>query len=264
MMNYPIHSLCDEVCRIAITTGKYLKEQQQKIDTSSIEMKGARNYVTYVDKEAERQLVTALSQLLPEAGFLTEEATVEFVEKQYVWIIDPLDGTTNYVHKDTPYSVSIALMKEREILLGVVFDPVAEELYYAVENENARLNQKPIKVSEKNMLQNGYIGFGIPYNLTVEGEKILQNALHQFKKCSFRIKGSAAIEICYVACGRSDAYFHSALSPWDVAAASFILKCAGGRCTDFSDGDNYIFGKEIVASNGYLHQELMNEIIRKQ
>jgi len=126
-----------------------LKEQQQKIDTSSIEMKGARNYVTYVDKEAERQLVTALSQLLPEAGFLTEEATVEFVEKQYVWIIDPLDGTTNYVHNDTPYSVSIALMKEREILLGVVFDPVAEELYYAVENENARLNQKPIKVSEK-------------------------------------------------------------------------------------------------------------------
>ena len=155
-------------------------------------------------------------------------------------------------------------MKEREILLGVVFDPVAEELYYAVENENARLNQKPIKVSEKNMLQNGYIGFGIPYNLTAEGEKILQNTLHQFKKCSFRIKGSAAIEICYVACGRSDAYFHSALSPWDVAAASFILKCAGGRCTDFSDGDNYIFGKEIVASNGYLHQELMNEIIRKQ
>ena len=118
-------------------------------------------------------------------------------------------------------------------------------------------------MSEKNVLQNGYIGFGIPYNLTAEGEKILQNALHQFKKCSFRIKGSAAIEICYVACGRSDAYFHSALSPWDVAAASFILKCAGGCCTDFSDGDNYIFGKEIVASNGYLHQELMNEIIRK-
>ena len=165
-MNYPIQSLCDEVCRIAITTGKYLKEQQQKIDTSSIEMKGARNYVTYVDKEAERQLVSALSQLLPEAGFLTEEATVEFVEKDYVWIIDPLVGTTNFVHKDTPYSVSIALMREREIVLGVVFDPVAEELFYAVENENARLNQKPIKVSEKNMLQNGYIGFGIPYNLT--------------------------------------------------------------------------------------------------
>ena len=262
-MIYNIESCCDVVCRIALSTGKYLKEEQSKLNASSIEMKGVRNYVTYVDKEAERRVVEGLSQLIPEAGFLTEEATIQFEQKEYVWIIDPLDGTTNYIHNDTPFSVSIALMKGKEIVLGVVYDPVADELYYATRATDARLNQKPIVVSNHPTLENGYIGFGIPYNLTLQGEKILQNALSQFQKCSFRIKGSAAIEICYVACGKSDAYFHSALSPWDVAAAAFILQCAGGRCTDFSGGDNYIFGKEIVASNGKLHDEILSEITNK-
>jgi len=252
----------EKIIQWAQGAGQILREGYGKRHT--INHKGRVDLVTEADRRSEAYLIEKIRGQFPTHTIFSEESGNMIGSDGACWFIDPLDGTTNYVHNDTPYSVSIALMKEREILLGVVFDPVAEELYYAVENENARLNQKPIKVSEKNMLQNGYIGFGIPYNLTAEGEKILQNALHQFKKCSFRIKGSAAIEICYVACGRSDAYFHSALSPWDVAAASFILKCAGGRCTDFSDGDNYIFGKEIVASNGYLHQELMNEIIRKQ
>jgi myo-inositol-1(or 4)-monophosphatase len=261
-MNNSIETLSNEVCRIAIDTGKYLKEEQAKLTLEDIEFKGPRNYVTYIDKEAERQLVGALENLLPEAGFLTEEATIEYEQKENTWIIDPLDGTTNYIHGDNPFAVSIALMRKGKIVLGIVYDPVANELYSAIGPGKAYLNGHPIHASSHAQLQNGYIGFGIPYNLTAEGEKILANALAQFRKCSFRIKGSAAVEICYVACGRSDAYFHSGLSPWDVAAGTFILECAGGKCTDFSGGKNYLFGKELVAGNGKINQEIRNNIIQ--
>ena len=260
-MNNLIKSIYADVCRIAIKTGEYLRDEQQKLKQTAIEMKGTRDYVTYIDKEAETRIVKELSKLIPDAGFLTEEGTVAFEQKEYVWIIDPLDGTTNYVHGDTPFCVSIALMKNGKAILGVIYDPVANELFRAVDGETAFLNDKPIRVSEKEGLTNAYLGFGIPYSLSDEGEKILRNAMDKFRECTFRIKGSAALELCYVACGRYDAYFHSGLSPWDVAAGAFILKCAGGKSTDFSGGNNYLFGKEMVASNGKIDKDIIKQII---
>lgn len=256
-----LNIICTEVGQIARSVGEFLKTGQAKLRRTDIELKGTRNFVTHIDTEAEKMLVEKLGELIPGATFLTEEGTVTYAEGRYTWIIDPLDGTTNYVHGDTPFSVSIALMKDKKIVLGVVYDPVADELYSATENGTAMLNNRPIKVSIHNALTNGYIGFGIPYSLDNRGEAILRNAIEQFRQCSFRIKGSAAIEICYVACGRSDAYFHSGLSPWDVAAGTFILECAGGTCTDFTGGSNYVFNKELVASNGKIHQEIMDKII---
>lgn len=256
-----IDKICNNVEQIARSTGEFLKEQQSRLQQSDIELKGTRNFVTHIDTEAEKMLVKKLGELIPGATFLTEEGTVTYVDGQYTWIIDPLDGTTNYVHGDTPFSVSVALMKDREIILGVVYDPVADELFSASAKGKVTLNGNSFKTSLHQTLTNGYIGFGIPYSLDDRGEKILKNAAGQFRKCSFRIKGSAAVEICYVACGRSDAYFHSGLSPWDVAAGTFILECAGGTCTDFSGGRNYIFNKELVASNGKIHQEIMDKII---
>lgn len=256
-----LEKLCNDVKHIARDTGMYLKNQQALLRQNEIELKGTRNYVTYIDKEAEQMLVAALQKIFPEAGFLTEENTVTFEQRPFTWIIDPLDGTTNYVHGDTPFSVSIALMREGEVILGVVFDPVADQMFSASEKGKAFLNDVPLQVSRQSTLENGYIGFGIPYSLDEKGEQILRHAMAQFRKCSFRIKGSAALEICYVAAGISDTYFHSGLSPWDVAAGAFILQCAGGKCSDFNGGDNYIFGKEMVASNGVIHQEIMNHII---
>lgn len=254
--------LCDKVKEIARSIGEYLKTEQLALKKSDIELKGTRNYVTYIDKEAESRLVAKLAQLLPEAGFLTEEETVEFKQKNFTWIIDPLDGTTNYVHGDTPYSVSIALMKATEVILGVVYDPIADQMYWATEKGKAFLNDAPLTVSSHSTLKNGYIGFGIPYSLDERGKQILKNAMEQFNACSFRIKGSAALEICYVAEGKCDCYFHSGLSPWDVAAGAFILQSAGGICTDFSGGDKYIFNREMIASNGVIHQEIMEKIIQ--
>ena len=247
--------------RIARCAGEFLKEQQAQLRQSDIELKGMHNFVTHVDTEAEKILVEKLGELIPDATFLTEEGTVAYTDGRYTWIIDPLDGTTNYVHGDTPFSVSIALMKDRKIILGVVYDPVADELFSASEGGKAMLNGKSIAVSKKGELENACLGFGIPYFLDTRGEQILQNAMRQIRNCSFRIKGSAALEICYVACGRSDAYFHSGLSPWDVAAATFILERAGGKNTDFSNGNNYLFGKELVAGNGKMHTEIRNKII---
>lgn len=256
-----IKNICAEVEKIARLVGAFLKDQQKKLQQSDIELKGTRNFVTHIDKEAEKMVVEKLTHLVPDATFLTEEGTISYTEGQYTWIIDPLDGTTNYVHGDTPFAVSIALMKDKQMVLGVVYDPVADEMFSAAENAKATLNGNSIAVSSHNTLTNAYIGFGIPYSLDTRGEDILRNAMEQFRHCSFRIKGSAALEICYVACGRSDAYFHSGLSPWDVAAGTFILERAAGKSTDFSGRKNYIFNKELVASNGAIHQEIMEKII---
>ena len=134
-------------------------------------------------------------------------------------------------------------------------------MYWATESGGAFLNQAPLSVSRHATIENGYIGFGIPYRLDEKGEQILQRAMKQFRKASFRIKGSAALDLCYVAAGVTDGFFHSDLSPWDVAAGAFILERAGGVCTDFSGGDNFIYGREMVASNGTIHEEIMQTII---
>lgn len=260
-MNIDLNNILSQVCYAANLTGKYLVDEQAGLKDSAVEMKGARNYVSYVDKEAEKQLVEALQGLIPEAGFLTEEDTVAYVPKDYTWIIDPLDGTSNYVHGYAPYSVSIALMHKQEILLGVVYDPVANEMFTAIKDEKARLNNQLIEVSAKSEMENSFISFGIPYNVSNKAQRILQNTFKHFGIATFRLKGSAAIEICYVACGRCDAFFHSDLSPWDVAAAAFILQQAGGMNTDFINGTNYIFGREIVATNAHVHQTILDNII---
>ncbi len=256
-----MESLCEKVQKLAREIGKYLKSEQSALNKNDIELKGSRNYVTYIDKEAERRLVEGLNKIFPNGGFLAEEETVEFEELEYTWIIDPLDGTTNYVHGDSSYSVSIALKKDKDIILGVVYDPLADQMYYATSMGNAFINDKRLKVSNHSTLKNAYLGFGIPYSLDDNGERVLRNAMAQFRTCSFRIKGSAALELCYVAAGICDAYFHSGLSPWDVAAGTFILHCAGGKCTDFAGGNNYLFGRELVASNVIIHDDIMNHII---
>ena len=260
-MNIDLNNILSQVCHVANLTGKYLVDEQAGLKDSAVEMKGARNYVSYVDKEAEKQLVEALKVLIPDAGFLTEEDTIEYEQKDYTWIIDPLDGTSNYVHGYAPYSVSIALMYKQETILGVVYDPVANEMFTAIKGEKARLNNQLIEVSNKCEMENSFICFGIPYDVSSKAQSILQNTFKYFGTATFRLKGSAAIEICYVACGRCDAYFHSDLSPWDVAAGAFILQQAGGKNTDFSNGDNYIFGRELVATNGHIHSAIIDNII---
>ncbi len=261
-MNLDLSKILEQVCNIAIDIGVYLKTEQSKLKASAVEMKGLRDYVSYVDKEAEKQLVRALKKLIPDAGFLTEEDTVEQAEKDYTWIIDPLDGTSNYVHGLAPYNISIAFTYKKETILGVVYDPIANEMFTAIKGEKAHLNNQVIEVSTKSELKNSFIGFGIPYHMDNRAEAVLKNTWKYFCEASFRLNGSAAIELCYVACGRYDAFFHSDLSAWDVAAGAFIVQQAGGHVTDFENGQNYIFGKELVATNLLIHKAIMENIIK--
>ncbi len=184
-MNIDLNKLLDQVCETATSIGSYLKNEQTNLKQSAIEMKGSRDYVSYVDKEAEKQLVSALQGFIPNAGFITEEDTIEYVEKEYTWIIDPLDGTSNYVHGIAPYNVSIALMHDKAVLLGVVYDPVAGEMFTAIKGEKARLNDQVITVSDIDAMLNSFIGFGIPYNVTTEPRIILNNTFKHFGNASF-------------------------------------------------------------------------------
>ena len=260
-MNLDLNKILEQVCNSATDIGVYLKNEQSKLKTSAIEMKGLRDYVSYVDREAEEQLVSALKPIIPNSGFLTEEDTVEQEQKEYTWIIDPLDGTSNYIHGLAPYNVSIALVYKKETVLGVVYDPLANEMFTAIKGGKAYLNNEVIEVSKKDELENSFIGFGIPYEMDSTTAAILKNTWDHFGQASFRLNGAAALELCFVACGRYDAFFHSGLSAWDVAAGAFILQQAGGKITDYNSGNNFIFGKEVVATNSLIHTDIMKNII---
>ena len=174
-MNLDLNKTLKQVCNSAKEIGAYLKTEQSKLKASAVEMKGLRDYVSYVDEEAEKQLVAALKNYIPDAGFLTEEETVKQTEKEYTWIIDPLDGTSNYVHGIAPYNVSIALMHKKEIILGVVYDPLSNEMFTAIKGERAHLNNEVINVSTKDELKNSFLGFGIPYQVDSKTAAILKN-----------------------------------------------------------------------------------------
>jgi myo-inositol-1(or 4)-monophosphatase len=251
-------NICTQTAGLSREVGAWLRTEGQSLSASDIERKGKNNYVTYIDKAAEKKLIDGLSQIVPGAGFLTEEATVSFHEEEYYWVVDPLDGTSNYIRQLAPYAVSIALMKKSDILLGCVYEVSSDEVYCAWKGSAARMNGAPIRVSSTPGIDGAMIGYGIPYCLEPQYEYLRRRIPGFYGRCTMRHMGSAAAEICYVAAGKTDAYFHDNLSPWDVAAATLILREAGGCATDLAGGDNCIFGKEFVASNRLIHSELLD------
>ncbi|MDR1556550.1 MAG: inositol monophosphatase [Tannerellaceae bacterium] len=256
---YPrLNSIHAEVRRLAREAGLFLKRERTKFDSSRIEEKSAHNYVSYVDKESEAFLVESLSRLLPEAGFVTEEGSATHRHEKYWWVIDPLDGTTNYIHNTAPYCVSIALRDETEILLGVVYEVCREECFYACKGGKSFLNGQEIQVSGVSDLDRAFIALGLPYQSEAYKPvalRLIDRLYGQAGGC--RLQGSAAAEICYVAAGRFEARIEAFLGPWDVAAASLILTRAGGRITDFSGGASWPSGDEVIASNGKIHPDIL-------
>lgn len=252
-----LESLCTEVQQIACRAGDFLRDERRNFDRSRVEEKSAHNYVSYVDKESERRLVEELSALLPGAGFIAEEGSGSLENEEYCWVIDPLDGTTNYIHNLAPYCVSIALRNREELLLGVVYEVCRDECFYAWKGGKAWLDGRPIHVSDVCELDKAFIALGFPY----DAERYRPVALRLMERLygyagGTRLMGSAAAELCYVACGRFDARIEAFLGPWDVAAGGLILQEAGGRLTDFSGGDTWTDAQEVLASNGKLHERL--------
>ncbi|GAB4255697.1 MAG: inositol monophosphatase family protein [Vicingaceae bacterium] len=251
--------LTKKACQIIFETGKFIKQQQ--ITAADVEVKSKNSLVSFVDKEAEKMLVSGLSKLLPESGFLTEEETVKLSSKSFTWIIDPLDGTTNFIHQIPSYSISVALMHENQLVLGIVFEINLNEMFYAYKKGGAFLNDKKISVSNSNLLENALIATGFPYyDYTKEEEYMLLFKDLMKATRGLRRLGSAAVDLAYTACGRFDVFYEYSLNPWDVAAGAFIVQQAGGRVVDFSGGNDFLFGKEIIASNPFVFEEFLQKI----
>ncbi len=252
--------LCSDVIAACKETGRWIQENIKNIDNSDIEEKDRNSFVTHIDKQAERQLVSNLSLLLFDADFLTEEKTATPSRKNltYRWIIDPLDGTTNFIHGLPCYSISVALTKGKEVILGVVYEINNNEMFYSWGGGKSYMNGEQIKATKTNNLKDSLIATGFPYydySRMDDYFMVLKKIITETR--GVRRFGSAAVDLAYVACGRFDGFFEYGLNPWDVAAGAFIVQNAGGSVSDFSNKDNYIFGKEIVASNNKIHSKLM-------
>lgn len=253
--------ILEQTQKVAREAGAFIRKERQSFDLKKVEQKGLNDLVSYVDKEAENIIVQRLSLILPEADFITEEGTAHISGKEFTWIIDPLDGTTNFIHSLPIFSVSIGLKYKDDIVLGVVYEINFDECFYALKGHGAFCNGIPIRVSSAKTLGESLIGTGFPYSAFGEIDKYLSVLKTLMGKShGLRRMGSAAADLCYVACGRLDGFFEYDLKPYDVAAGVVIIQEAGGRVSDFEMGGNFIFGKKIVASNGLIHDELGKDI----
>jgi myo-inositol-1(or 4)-monophosphatase len=256
-----LESICKNAIDLSLDVGKFIRNEKDNIKRNDIKYKGFNDFVTYVDKKSEELLVEGLKKIFPEAGFITEEETAGLQGEQYRWIIDPLDGTTNFIHGLAPFSISIGLYRERKPLAGVVYEICANECFYAWEGSKAYMNGEEISTSSTEKLKDSLIITGFPYTHFDELSKILKSVEYFLKNShGLRRLGSAAADLAYVACGRSDGFYEVGLHPWDVAAGVFILQQAGGVISDFSGGPDFIFGKQIVASNKSIFREFQEAV----
>lgn len=260
-MNYEY--ICKSVISVVRDAERFIQTEAKKFSSEKVEIKGIHNFVSYVDKKAEEILVEGLEEILPEAGFITEEGTKGNSGEQMKWVIDPLDGTTNFIHGLPIYSISVALMDGDEIVLGVVNELNLGECFYAWKNGPAYLNGEVIHVSNAKKVSDSLIGTGFPY-YDFDKMKLYMESLDYFMRNSHGARriGSAAVDLAYVACGRFEAFYEYSLQSYDVAAGALIVERAGGKVCDFKGGNNYVFGKEMVATNGHIHDEFM-EVVKK-
>ncbi len=258
-MDYEL--LCDKVLSITRLTGNFIRKESMAFDAKSIEHKGLNDLVSYVDKEAEEQLVANLSELIPEAGFITEEKTINRTGEVYNWIIDPLDGTTNFIHGLPTYSISIALYEGSEPVLGVVYEINRAELFYSYKGGPAFLNNNIISVSKRNTLADSLLATGFPYYQFEQQEQYMRLLAELMQRChGLRRIGSAAVDLAYVACGRFEGFFEYNLNSWDVAAGAFLVQQAGGKIMNFGGGEEFLEKREILAVNGLVDAELLQAI----
>ncbi len=255
----------EEITKQCITlakeTGGFLKKEFSNFRSDMVEAKGLHDFVSYVDKESEKLLVDGLSQICPDAGFIVEEGTSTEKNETLNWVVDPLDGTTNFIHGLPPFAISIALMHSDEAVVGVVYEVSLDECFYAWQGSTAYLNGKEIRVSEALKVSDSLVATGFPY-YDYHRIKPMLDSLEYFMRNSHGIRrlGSAATDLAYVACGRFDAFYEYSLNSWDVAAGALIVKQAGGLVSDFRKGNNYIFGREIIATNNNVFNEFSSII----
>lgn len=256
-----LRELSEAVIDISRKAGGFILNERNKVGSDEIELKSLNSLVSYVDQKAEEMIVGGLKEILPEAGFIAEEGTSTYRADRYNWVVDPLDGTTNFLHGIPVFAISIALMDGEELVLGVVYELGQDEMFSAWKGGGAFLNGQPISVSRNKELKDCLLATGFPYYDFGRMDGFLDLLKLFFEKTrGVRRLGSAATDLAYVACGRFDGFFEYGLSPWDVAAGALIVNEAGGRVTDYKGGTGYIFGGEIAAGNPKIFEEFLGYI----
>lgn len=253
--------LCHEVGRIVGEVAGFIRGELGQVDREQIEEKSLNSLVSYVDRQAEERLVQGLSALVPASVFLTEEATVAEAEGRYRWIIDPLDGTTNFLFGLPHFAVSVALQEDGVTQLGVVYEVNHKEHFFAWRGGGAYLNGRPIRCRTNAQLEAGLIATGFPYHVYPEIARYLQVFEHFMRNTrGVRRYGAAALDLAWTACGRYDGFFEKGLSPWDIAAGALLVEEAGGTITDFGGGDAYLFNGEVVAASRAYHPAMLGPV----
>jgi myo-inositol-1(or 4)-monophosphatase len=256
-----LEAITCKVVEVAKEAGDFIRQQRKIFSPDKIEIKGLNDLVSYVDKTAEQIIVTALKKILPEAGFITEEKTISITGEKYNWIIDPLDGTTNFIHGLPVYSVSIALQEFDELVSGVVYEINQDECFYACKGSPAYLNGAEISVSATAGINQSLLATGFPYYDFKKQPAYIELFTELMKTChGLRRLGSAAVDLAYTACGRFDGYYEYNLNAWDVAAGILIVRQAGGEVVNFKVGDECLQTRELLATNGKISREMLETI----
>lgn len=246
--------------RAARNAGDLIQRASLNIEKLTIEQKGRNDYASEVDHMAEQEIIKLLRSSFPDHAILAEESG-ETKGNDYVWIIDPLDGTTNFLHGFPQYAVSIALKHKNKLELGVIYDPGRDELFTAERGGGAMLNNRRIRVSKQNSMRGALIGTGFPF----KSMENIEPYLGMFKAVAadtagIRRAGAAALDVAYVACGRLDAYWEIGVKEWDIAAGVLMVQEAGGVATDFSFNDKYLQTGNVIVGNPRMHQLMYHAI----
>ena len=261
MSEINLQQFCESACDLVGLVADFIRQELGKVKTHDVEAKALNSLVSYVDTTAEKRLVEGLSALLPGSKFLTEEKTVAQEEGRFRWIIDPLDGTTNFLHQLPFFSVSVALQEEGQTVIGIVYEVNQKECFYAWKGGGAFLNGTPIKVSDTNSIQEALVATGFPYyDYSYMGAYFQVLEYLMLNTRGIRRLGSAALDLAYVACGRFDGYFEYSINSWDVAGGAFLVQEAGGKVCDFRGGSGYLHGRKIIATNQGIAPEMLEVV----
>ncbi len=263
MKTINLQELTNRVTSLVREVGGFILGEYGKVGEAQISEKDHNMLVSYVDEEAEDRLIAQLGELVPNPSFLAEESESIDLKTDYRWIIDPLDGTTNFLHQIPCFAISVALEYKDQIILGVVYEITRDEMFFAWDGGGAYLNGRPIQVRQIKDLGESLIATGFPYHDYSRTEaycQVLKQLMRQTR--GIRRMGSAATDLAYVAAGRFDAFFEYSLSPWDVAAGSLIAREAGAIVCDFSGKNDYLFGEEIIAVNPAIKKVFL-EIVQE-
>ena len=262
-ISHKMNTFLETAKTAAFESGKILMDNFGRVSKHEIRKKAAADFISFVDESSEKKIIDTIYASFPDHTVLAEEGGMVDKKSEYIWIIDPLDGTTNYLHSLPVFAISIALKHNDETILGVVYDPIHDDLFHAEQGKGTFLNDKSVQVSQTNNLNESFIATGFPFKSKHRLKEYSDVFNTIFNSCiGIRRMGAAAIDLAYIACGKFDGFWEIGLAPWDIAAGRILISEAGGMVTDFWNTKDFKDSSYILATNSSIHQEL-GDIIRE-